>query len=293
MIRYLASVALLATRTIVVSPAGLVVFIVFLAFTGCSKEPGPGLQAAQGGEKTLKKRAPAPELSGGLDWLNTAKPLSLPDLKGRVVLLDFWTLCCINCIHTLPDLAKLEAKYPGVLVIIGVHTPKFDNEKNTDSIRSAIGRYEIKHPIVNDADMKIWRRYQVNSWPTLVLIDPDGNIYGQAHGEGLYEVLDEHIGKMVTEYRAKKLLKEDPINYELVKGHIGALNFPGKVLADAATNRLFIADSTNHRIVITNLEGKKIAVAGSGTSGLKDGTFAEARFSDPQGMALVGDTLYV
>ena len=98
---------------------------------------------------------------------------------------------------------------------------------------------------------------------------------------------------MVKDYRAKKLLKEEPIDFELVKEHTGALNFPGKVLADAQSNRLFIADSTNHRIVITTLDGKKIAVAGSGTEGLKDGAFAEARFSDPQGMALVGDTLYV
>ncbi len=281
-----------ATRTLVVSPIGLTAFLVLLAFTGCGKDGGTGALAAQGGAK-IKTPLPAPDLTGGIAWLNTAKPLALPDLKGRVVLLDFWTLCCINCIHTLPDLAKLEAKYPGVLVIIGVHTPKFENEKLTDSIRKAIGRYEIKHPIINDADMKIWRRFGVNSWPTLVLIDPDGNYVGQTSGEGKFELLDEIIGKMVQDYRAKKLLKEGPIDFELVKEHTGALNFPGKVLADAQSNRLFIADSTNHRIVITTLDGKKIAVAGSGTEGLKDGAFTEARFSDPQGMALVGDTLYV
>jgi thiol-disulfide isomerase/thioredoxin len=292
MFRHLASYALSATRAVVMSPVGLALFFILLAFTGCSRDSG-SVATARGGEKSVKKRAPAPELTGGLAWLNTAKPLSLPDLKGRVVLLDFWTLCCINCIHTLPDLAKLEAKYPGVLIVIGIHTPKFENEKNTDSIKKAILRYEIKHPIVNDADMKIWRRYGVRSWPTLVLIDPDGNYYGTVSGEGAFDVLDEHIGRMVKDYRERKLLKEDPLNYELIKEHTGALNFPGKVLADADTNRLFIADSTNHRIVITNLAGKKIAVAGSGVEGLKDGTFAEARFSDPQGMALVGDTLYV
>ena len=127
------------------------VLFVLLAFLGCGKEPAPkALANATQGEQ----RPPAPDISGGTDWLNIAKPLSLPDLKGRIVLLDFWTLCCINCIHTLPDLAKLEAKYPGLLVIIGVHTPKFENEKLSDSIRSAIGRYQIKHPIINDADQK-------------------------------------------------------------------------------------------------------------------------------------------
>src|SRR5262249_19469696 len=150
MIRYLASSFLSMTRAVVMSPIGMVLFFFVLAFTGCSRETGPMAATAQGGETPVRKRQPAPELTGGIDWLNTAKPLSLPDLKGRVVLLDFWTLCCINCIHVMPDLARLEAKYPGVLVVIGVHTPKFDNEKNTDSIRKAIGRYELKHPIVND-----------------------------------------------------------------------------------------------------------------------------------------------
>ncbi|MCI0380768.1 MAG: redoxin domain-containing protein [Gemmataceae bacterium] len=271
----------------------MVCFFVVLAFTGCSRDPSPMQQVALGGEKPLKKRNPAPGLFGGSAWLNSSKPLSIDDLKGRIILLDFWTLCCINCIHTLPDLAKLEAKYGGMLVVIGVHTPKFENEKNTESIRKAILRYQVKHPVINDADQKIWRRYRANSWPTLVLIDAEGNYYGQISGEGVYEVLDQHIEKLVKEARDKKILKEDVIDFGLEKENTGALNFPGKVLADAASNRLFIADSTNHRIVITDLDGKKITVAGDGVEGLKDGAFAQARFSDPQGMALKGDVLYV
>jgi len=255
--------------------------------------------AVAGGKAAVKKKPAAP-LSGAVDWLNIAKPenggdpIKIEDLKGRVVLLDFWTLCCINCIHVLPDLAKLEAKYPGVLVVIGVHSPKFENEKKTESIRKAVLRYEVKHPVINDADMKVWRRYGVRSWPTLVLIDPDGNYYGQVSGEGVYDVLDEHIGKLVKEYKERKLLKEDPIDFALVKEPAATpLYFPGKVLADEKSNRLFIADSTHHRIVITDLEGKKIAIVGKGGSGLKDGSFEEAQFSDPQGMALDGDKLYV
>jgi DNA-binding beta-propeller fold protein YncE len=239
---------------------------------------------------------PAPELDGGTAWINSAGPIRMADLKGRVVLLDFWTLCCINCIHTIPDLAKLEAKYPGVLVVIGVHTPKFDNEKETESIRKAILRYEVSHPVVNDANQAIWRRYGVNSWPTLVLIDPEGNIFKVGSGEGLYDVLDAHIGKLVKTYRAKKMLEEKPLRFELARNsETGAspLFFPGKVLADQKSNRLFIADSTHHRIVITDLEGKKIAVAGTGTSGFKDGPFDQATFSDPQGMALGDGVLYV
>lgn len=252
------------------------------------------LPSCASAETPDKPRPPAPGLDGGVAWLNTASPLKLEDMKGRVVVLDFWTLCCINCIHTLPDLAKLEAKYPGVLVVIGVHTPKFDNEKNTESIKKAILRYEVKHPVVNDADHKIWRRYGVRSWPTLVLIDPDGNYIGTASGEGNFEVLDLYIGKLVKAAKAKGTLKEEPLDFKLERETVATpLSFPGKVLADAASNRLFIADSTHHRIVITNLEGQKIDVAGSGVEGFQDGSFEDARFSDPQGMALIGDTLYV
>ena len=274
------------TWFLVVGAALLVAIGLFLPNRPAS---APASQAAQ-------QKAPAPELDGGTAWLNTSTPLKLSELRGRIVLLDFWTLCCINCIHTLPDLAKLEAKYPGVLVVIGVHTPKFPNEKNTESIRKAILRYQVSHPVINDAEQAIWKRYRVNSWPTLVLIDPDGNYYGRISGEGVYEVLDEHIGKLVKKFRAEKKLKTTPIRFELArnaeKGD-SPLFFPGKVLADAKSNRLFIADSTHHRIVITSLNGKRIAIAGAGIEGNKDGTFAQARFSDPQGMALDGDTLYV
>src|SRR5918992_184204 len=115
--------------------------------------PNPGSPARPPG-----KRFAWPML-GGL--------LALKDLKGKVVLLDFWTLCCINCIHIQPDLRKLEKKYADQLVVIGVHSPKFDNEKDTPSIRKAILRYEILHPVVNDADHKIWNRYGIEAWPTM------------------------------------------------------------------------------------------------------------------------------
>jgi DNA-binding beta-propeller fold protein YncE len=237
---------------------------------------------------------PAPELDGGTAWLNTAQPVKLKDLKGKIVLLDFWTFCCINCIHTLPDLARLEKKYANELVVIGVHSAKFDKEKDTDSIRKAILRYEITHPVVNDAEMKLWNAYDVHSWPTLVLIDPEGNLYRRGAGEGLYEAVDREIGNLIKVHKEKKTLNEKPISFELVRERgESPLFFPGKVLADAASNRLFIADSTNHRIVITDLDGKKIAVAGTGKSGKADGSFDAASFNDPQGMAVKGDTLYV
>src|SRR5437868_956762 len=143
-----------------------------------------------------RKLMKAPELEGGTAWLNTGKPLALKDLKGKVVLLDFWTLCCINCIHVMPDIEKLEKKYANELVVIGVHSAKFENEKNSESIRKAILRYEITHPVVNDANMKIWQAYDVHSWPTLYLIDPEGNLVGHGSGEGLGEAVDNVIATL-------------------------------------------------------------------------------------------------
>lgn len=244
----------------------------------------------------VRRLTKAPELEGGTAWLNTAGPVKLADLKGKVVVLDFWTFCCINCIHTLPDLAKLENKYEKELVVVGVHSAKFENEKNTDAIRKAILRYQISHPVVNDAEMKIWNRFDVSSWPTLVLIDPEGNYIGTASGEGQYEVLDRAIAKLIEDHDKKKTLDRKPIRFDLArlreKGDT-PLFFPGKVLADAASDRLFIADSTHHRLVITTLDGKRVAIAGTGEPGLKDGSFTEAQFDDPQGMALDVNTLYV
>jgi thiol-disulfide isomerase/thioredoxin/uncharacterized ParB-like nuclease family protein len=244
-----------------------------------------------------KKKIAAPELDGGLAWLNSAGPLSLKkDLKGKVVLLDFWTLCCINCIHIMPDLAKLERKYANELVVIGVHSPKFDNEKETASIRKAVLRYQIEHPVVNDADHNIWNRYEIEAWPTLVLIDPEGNLVGYTSGEGNYELLDTVVGKIVDEHRKKKTLNEKPIRFDLARYRETGdtpLFFPGKVLADEKGGRLFIADSTHHRLVVTDLAGRFIVAIGAGEPGREDGAYDKCRFHDPQGMALVGDTLFV
>src|SRR5262249_40795288 len=107
-------------------------------------------------ENPFPRRIPAPEHDGGIEWLNKDVEISLKDVRGKVVVLDFWTYCCINCMHVLPDLEYLEKKYGKELVVIGVHSAKFDNEKESGNIRKAILRYEIAHPVVNDAKMTIW-----------------------------------------------------------------------------------------------------------------------------------------
>jgi DNA-binding beta-propeller fold protein YncE len=275
-------------------------FAILFGMGGFNKAAQPAAPVAQEKKeepKAQERKINAPELDGGIAWLNTGGPLSLKkDLKGKIVLLDFWTLCCINCIHVMPDLAKLEKKYPNELVVIGVHSPKFENEKETNSIRKAILRYQIEHPVINDADHKVWDRYEVDAWPTMVLIDPEGNIVGYISGEGNFEILDKVIGKLAEEHKKKKTLNETPIRFDLARFRETGdtpLFFPGKVLADEKGKRLFIADSTHHRIVITDLDGKFIAAAGTGTPGKADGAFDKAEFHDPQGMALDGHLLYV
>src|SRR5205809_3003541 len=240
-------------------------------------------------------RMRAPELNGARGWLNTDKPLTLSALKGKVVLLDFWTYGCVNCMHIIPDLKRLERKYPNELVVIGVHSAKFANEKETENIRRIILRYEIEHPVVNDADFAIWNAYAVNAWPTRYLIDPAGYIIGRLSGEGGYEALDKAIGDTIAEFRKRGKLNEAPLKLVLERAKIGdlPLAFPGKILADAKSDRLFIADSDHNRIVIAKLDGTLLETIGTGAHGADDGSFDRATFFRPQGMALDSDTLYV
>ncbi len=180
-------------------------------------------------------------------------PLTLKALRGKVVLLDFWTYGCINCIHILPDLKKLEARYPDELVVIGVHAAKFANEKATENIRQIIRRYEIAHPVVNDAEFRIWRAYTVRAWPSRVIIDPAGYIVGAASGEGNYDGFEQAIAAVIKVFDERGELDRRPLPTALETDGIAetALRFPGKVLA--ANGRLFITDSNHHQIVVTDL----------------------------------------
>src|SRR6266540_5243752 len=240
-------------------------------------------------------RVRAPELPGGRGWLNTDKPLSLAALKGKIVLLDFWTYGCINCMHIFPYLKNLEQKYANQLVIISVHSGKYENEKDTENIRRVILRYELEHPVYNDADFAVWRAYKVNAWPTRVLIDPAGNIVGAVAGEGNYEQFDRVIARVAEDFRKRGELNEQPLKLALERAKVGdlPLAFPGKVLADAKGDRLFIADSNHNRIVVTKLDGSFIETIGTGAVGSADGAFNNASFYRPQGLALDGDSIYV
>jgi thiol-disulfide isomerase/thioredoxin len=240
---------------------------------------------------------PAPEFPTGLDWINVTQPLTMAQLKGKAVLLDFWTYGCINCIHMIPVLQKLEQKYPDELVVIGVHSAKFANEGDTPNIRQIVRRYGLDHPVINDNKFIVWQTYGAQAWPTFVLIDPAGKVVAIQPGEIPYDLLDRVIGEMLAYFDGQGKLNRDPIQQIKLDAEgkpDTALAYPGKILADPAGNRLFISDSSHNRIVIADLKTYEVLDAiGSGQPGLNDGDFAKATFNKPQGMALGGTMLYV
>ena len=250
----------------------------------------------------MNARPRAPELKSDFAWLNTDRPLTFArELKGQVVLLDFWTYCCINCMHVLPDLAYLEAKYAREpFVVIGVHSAKFANEGSRQTIRAAINRYEIQHPVVVDEDMALWSEYTVRSWPTLVLVGADGRIIGAVAGEGNRAALDEAVAKALEEAKAGGIAAAGPLRFEREQSVRAAsgLAYPGKVLADPASGRLYIADSNHSRVVVATLpdaagRSRLIATVGTGAVGRDDGAADRATFHHPQGLALMNETLLV
>ena len=198
--------------------------------------------------------------------------------------------------HILPQLRKLEEAYPEEIVVLGVHSAKFPAEKETDALRQAILRYDIRHPVVNDRDFQVWQRYAARAWPSLYIVDPEGKVLGKHEGEYRFEDLDHFLHPLIEAYDIKGLIQRSPTTWTLERDKQAAENalaFPGKLLADEPGNRLFVADSGHHRIVVATLDGEVRDVIGDGKRGLRDGGFSSAQFNDPQGIALDGDSLYV
>lgn len=238
--------------------------------------------------------SPAPEFPDYAHWLNSDRAYTMEEFRGKFVLLDFWTYCCINCMHILPDLKKLEQTYPEELVVIGIHTPKFPGERETDNIRQAILRYEIEHPVVNDHQYTLWKRYGVRAWPTVALIDPEGDILGVRSGEGVWEALNPLLKEKVAEYKKLGKLREGVIQFKDEPVAEGMLSFPGKVLADPFTDRLYISDSNHNRILIVERStGHILESIGNGEQGKRDGSYQKAQFHHPQGLARQGNYLFV
>lgn len=273
--------------------------VLLAACSRSTSEPpltGDSRVAEQPPRKSWAGTQPAPALPAGLTWFNVQRPLSFEDLRGRVVLLDFWTAGCINCQHIIPDLHRLEAEFGDALIVIGVHSGKYAEEHEDATILEAIRRFGIAHPVINDADFRVWNTFGARAWPTLVLVDPAGNLVGYHEGEGVYPIFQPIIASLVTEFRDRGLLRTDPLPISpTARPATAALAFPAAVAAADALDRLYIADSGNHRIIETDLAGRILRVFGTGQPGFADGAPLEAAFRDPQGLALSADgqRLYV
>jgi thiol-disulfide isomerase/thioredoxin len=235
-----------------------------------------------------------PEFPASLTWINTRRPLTVAvDLKGRVTILDFWTHCCINCMHVLPVLSRVEEIFSSDPVqVIGVHCAKFPSERDPDNVRSAVRRHQVKHPVVVDSQHQVWDRFAVRAWPTLVLVDAAGYVRETISGEVEEEVLSERVRALLEEGRKNGTLLQGPPGLAPESEAAGSyLRFPGKL--HLFQDRLFVADSGHQRIVVSNLQGEVETVVGTGEVGARDGPAASATFSNPQGLAVAGGCLYV
>lgn len=254
----------------------------------------PAMSASAQQDITVGKTR-VPDFPAGSHWLNVSRPLSLQELRGHYVLLDFWTYCCINCMHVLPDLQRLEDQYPE-LQVIGVHSAKFRNEQDRDNVRQAILRYNITHPVLLDNDLTLWHQYAVNAWPSFVLIDPQGYQVAKFSGEGVYARLQPVLDSLIAaEGAVERPAIALPLALERHRRPDGYLSFPGKVVADEGGKRLFFTDSNHNRILEVGTDGTVQRIIGSGLQGKEDGMLAQASFFRPQGLAYdaKADVLYV
>ncbi|MEV5530873.1 thioredoxin-like domain-containing protein [Streptomyces prunicolor] len=237
-----------------------------------------------------RARVRAPQLTGKGGWLNTGdKQYSLADLRGRIVILDFWTFCCINCLHVLDELRELEEKHRDTVVIIGVHSPKFVHEAEHQAVVDAVERYGVEHPVLDDPELATWKQYAVRAWPTLVVIDPEGYVVAQHAGEGHAHAIERLVEELETEHTAKGTLRRGGGPYVAPEPEPTVLRFPGKALALPSGNFL-VSDTTRHQLVELAADGENVVRRiGSGARGLGDGPADSASFNEPQGLALLDD----
>jgi thiol-disulfide isomerase/thioredoxin/sugar lactone lactonase YvrE len=224
-----------------------------------------------------------------LPWYNVSRPLTLDDLKGRVVLLDFFTPGCINCVHMLPAEKRLEEHFGDRLVVIGIDSPKFTASSTRAGLESFIEQFQLQHPIVLDPKSSLWNAYGVQAWPTLVLIGPDGRIRDRLIGEQSYEQLAAPVEAALADAPPASSLK--PLPLRAMHMPQGALATPGGIAVSAT--QVAIADTGHNRIVLTNRNGKLQTVIGTGCAGRADGDYAHAEFNRPQGLAFHDGALYV
>ncbi|MXM64983.1 redoxin domain-containing protein [Streptomyces sp. HUCO-GS316] len=235
-------------------------------------------------------RVRAPELIGKGGWINTGdREPGLAELRGRIVIVDFWTFCCVNCLHVLDELRELEAKHQDTVVVIGVHSPKFVHEAEHQAVVDAVERYGVAHPVLDDPELATWKQYAVRAWPTLVVIDPEGYVVAQHAGEGHVHAIERLVTELEAEHEAKGTLRRGDGPYVAPEPEPTELRFPGKALV-LPGGTFLVSDTNRHQLVELAADGESVVRRiGSGARGFGDGTAATAAFNEPQGLALLED----
>lgn len=240
---------------------------------------------------------PAPELNRfGLDWFNVSRPLSLSDLRRRLVILDFWTACCVNCLHIQPTLRQLQECYGDNIAIIGVHSPKYPAEQDAVSLVNALARLDIRHPVVHDPQLELWHEYGIRAWPTLVFIDPEGRILGDLTGEPAADKLIAGIGAMLRAWRGAMGVETPPLPLQPCAESSARFRFPSKIkpAGRVSGQKLWaIADSGHHQVVLCDDQGREVRRFGCGKPGFIDLAGENGAFNSPQGLCSDGVSIYV
>ncbi|WP_371670224.1 NHL domain-containing thioredoxin family protein [Streptomyces sp. NBC_00289] len=237
-----------------------------------------------------RARVRAPELTGRGGWINTGgRDLKLADFRGRLLVLDFWTFCCVNCLHVLDELRELEEKHRDTVVVVGVHSPKFVHEAEHRAVVDAVERYGVGHPVLDDPELGTWKQYAVRAWPTLVVVDPEGYVVAQHSGEGHVHAIERLVTELAAEHEAKGTLRRGDGPYVAPEPEPTALRFPGKALL-LPDGHFLVSDTTRHQLVELDADAETVVRRiGSGERGFADGTAESAAFNEPQGLALLGE----
>lgn len=239
------------------------------------------------------------EFPKSFKWLNTKKQIDIGMLKGQIVILDFWTYCCINCVHMAQTLNYVDERYKNKpVVIIGIHSAKYANEKNPSNIADAINRYGIVHPVIVDENMHLWKEYGIHAWPTLVFLGPDGTILHKAAGEISNESLSEIIDDLLDRYTNEKLLSKKRadvyLQYKSDDEEKNQLRYPGKIAISENGKLIAISDTSNNRVLILDRSDNRVMdTIGCGYGGFLDGNFDNSRLLKPQGVFFRKNILYI
>lgn len=234
-----------------------------------------------------RTRVRAPALTGR-GWLNTGgEQLTLERLRGKLVLLDFWTSCCVNCLHVIDELRDLEAEFADVLVVVGVHSPKFAFEAEPQALADAVERHGVHHAVLDDPTLTTWKAYAARAWPTLVVVDPQGYVVAQMSGEGHAHGLRVLLHELVAEHATKGTLHAGHGPYVAPAAPATALRFPNHALAMPG-GTVLVSDTAHHQLVELGAdlvtEHRRIGI---GERGFDDGPAALASLAEPLGLALL------